>query len=68
MSLARKPAEFVELIKVYDRLFTVVAKFTGLNYVDEANAYMTEHRDTGLIVERDGTAYIARLKDKGTPA
>ena len=50
-------------IRIWDRVFTPVAVFFT---AAEANAYMLEHDDTGLLHEHDdGRCYIARLADKG---
>lgn len=53
------------LAKVFDRVFTVVAKFKT---DDEANAYMLANPDTGLLAIQDGWRLIAKLADKGQPA
>lgn len=60
-------AEKFEEYTLYGRSFTVVAKFEGEDYMDQANAYMELHRDTGLLAEDGRVAVIAKLADKGTP-
>lgn len=52
---------------LHGRSFAVVAKFEGEDYMDQANAYMELHQDTGLLAEDGRVAVIAKLADKGTP-
>ena len=53
---------------VYGRAFQVVAEFEqGEAGMKQANEYMEEHRDTGLLHEGGGRLIIARLDDKGVP-
>lgn len=53
---------------VYGRAFKIVAEFQqGEEGMKQANAFMEQHRDTGLLHEGDGRLIIARLDDKGTP-
>lgn len=53
---------------VYGRAFTIVAEFSDTEPgMEQANAFMEQHRDTGLLHEGDGRLIIARLDDKGTP-
>ena len=52
----------------YGRAFKIVAEFQqGEDGMEQANAFMEQHRDTGLLHEGEGRLIIARLDDKGTP-
>lgn len=61
---------FSETEKLYIRsmgkLLRITAAFTN---DDEANAYMSRHRDEGVVcVTRSGLILLANLYDKGAPA
>ena len=51
-------------IKVYERTYTLTGVFAESN-VKEANAFMLENPDMGVIAVRNGWIYIVRLNDKG---
>lgn len=53
-------------IKVNGRSYNLAGCFAADN-LDEANRFMAENRDTGVIAERNGWIYIAYLSDKGSP-
>ncbi len=47
------------------RYFKVLASFNE-HQVDEANQYMSDHPNTGLLTIIDGIAYIADMDDMGS--
>jgi hypothetical protein len=52
---------------LYGRRFAILARFSGVGYVDRANAYMTQHSNAGLLADIDGEAILADMSDKGEP-
>jgi hypothetical protein len=51
----------------FGRSFSVLARFSGQDYVERANAFMEATPGSGLLAEVDGQAIIASKADKGVP-